>query len=215
MAFIFPALLIVVFLFCLAFLTPEGLWNNTVQLVNVLTAALLAINFWEPVAKLLDGFLPFFTYLWDIAVLWGIFGASLLLFQTITRNASAAKVRFAKIVEQIGSPLCAFLVGWVMVCFTTTTLHTAPLGERFLWGGFDHNSRMLFGLAPDRQFLGCVNFVSRGSLSCFVFEARPFDPDHKFMQNYALRRAAYEAHVASTRSFGVSDSSDSGNAKKR
>ena len=47
MTFIFPGLLFVIFLFCVAFLYTDGMWGNAVQLINVVTAALLAVNFWE------------------------------------------------------------------------------------------------------------------------------------------------------------------------
>jgi hypothetical protein len=204
MTFIFPALLLVVFLACLGSLYTEGLWSNALRLVNVLTAALVAVNFWEPVARQMEGSLPSFTFMCDIAALWGVFGLTLLAFRTAARNVSAVKVRFTRIADQVGSLVCAALVGWVMVCFTTMSLHTAPLGERFLWRGFNHEKRMLLGLAPDRQFLGFVSFVSRGSLS--RFQTRPFDPNKEFIQTYAKRRAAFELHMEQNKSFQVGPS---------
>ena len=196
MALIFPGLLIVIFLFCLAFLYTEGMWSNALQLVNVLTAALLAMNFWEPLARFLEGQMPSATYIWDLVALWGIFALSLFVFNTACRSASGVKVRFKKIAEQIGSGVLAALVGWVVVCFTTTTLHTAPLAEKFLFGGFNAETRMLFGLAPDRQWLGFVNMVSGGALS--RLHTNRFDPDRQFLAKYAKRRADFESHFTVT-----------------
>jgi len=206
MAFIFPGLLIVIFLFCLAFLYTEGMWSNAVRLINVLTAALLAMNFWEPLAQWLEGQMPSATYVWDMVALWGIFALSLFVFRTACRSASGTKVRFKKIAEQIGSAVFAALVGWVMVCFTTATLHTAPLAEKFLFGGFDAQKRMLFGTAPDRQWLGFVNMVSRGALR--RLDTNPFDPDHQFISKYAERRAAFETQFKETGTVRASGTID-------
>ena len=40
--------LLIVFISCLAVTYTEGLWSNAIRLVNVVIAALLATNFFEP-----------------------------------------------------------------------------------------------------------------------------------------------------------------------
>ena len=45
--------------------------------VNVVTAALLATNFWEPVAGWLMQKMPSGVFLWDIVVLWLLFAVFL------------------------------------------------------------------------------------------------------------------------------------------
>ena len=151
MSFIFTLLLLVVLAACVGVLYPEGLWSNAVRLINVVTAALVATNFFEPVARWLDGMADSFTYFWDFVALWGLFCAAMVVMRVATDLISRVKVRFLKIVDRVGSAVFALAVGWVMVCFVTMTLHTAPLAKEFLWGGFDPSQKMFLGLAPDRH----------------------------------------------------------------
>jgi len=209
MTFIFPALLFVIFIACVASLYTEGMWSNAIRLINVVTAVLLATNFWEPVARALEGWQPTFTYLLDFIVLWALFGVFMVILRAATDFLSRVKVRFIKLAERIGSASFAVLIGWVMLSFATMTLHTAPLGRNFLFGGFQPESRMLGGLAPDRRWLGFVQKMSRGS---FCRSATPqeweqekyvFDPRAEFMPKYATRRADLESHLDSTNALRV------------
>jgi len=204
MAFIFPALLIVVFLFCLAFSYREGMWGNAVTLINVIVAALLATSFWEPVARLLEGWMPSFTFFLDMISIWLLFCVFLVIFRTATRGVSKYKVRFKQLHEQIGSVVFAMLLGFVMVCFTTMTLHTAPLGRNFLFGGFKCDppgQKNLFGAAPDILWLSFVKMTSKGSLK--RWNTREFDPGNEFIVTYADRRATLEASAEQYGSFRV------------
>ena len=90
----------------------------------------------------------------------------------------------------------SLLVGWVMVCFTLMTLHTAPLGRNFLWEGFstDTDERMIFGMGPDRQWLGFTRNLSTGAFGRSD-ESREFNADDEFMPKYATRRKLLEEHV--------------------
>ena len=48
----------------------SGLWSNTITLVNVLTAGLLATNYFEPLADFFEGRNSSFTYVWDFLAIW-------------------------------------------------------------------------------------------------------------------------------------------------
>jgi len=201
MAFIFPALIFVVFLFCVAFSYREGMWGNAITLVNIIIAGLLAVNFWEPLARMLEDMLPSFTFVWDMIALWGVFCLSLLVFRTATRGVSKYQVRFKQLHDQIGSVVFAVLLGAVMVCFTTMTLHTAPLGRNFLFGGFQPEKKMFFGLAPDIRWLDVVNKLSTGSLKRWT--TREFDPEAAFIDTYANRRQLLEDYAKERKGFSV------------
>jgi hypothetical protein len=123
------------------------------------------------------------------------------------------------IVDRIGSVVLSLVVGWVMVAFTLTTLHAAPLAEKFLFGAFDYQSTM-FLVGPDRQWLVFFTNLSRGAFSRTVAESQyseygasaadpvaEFDRAKKFMPNYALRRAALESAVESSGTPKVSPGS--------
>jgi len=227
-AFLFPLLLLFIFFGSIALLYTEGMWGNAVRLINVVTAALLATNYWEPVARWLEGMNDSFTYYWDFLALWGLFTVFMVVFRFLTGTLSRVKVKFLKIADLIGSVFFGGWVAWVMVCFTVFTLHTAPLARNFMSGGFDPDSRMFLGLAPDRQWLGFAKKVSRGTFCRYGSEeelpkygpADPSSPDHKlcvfdrqgrFMATYGARRAALEQYAAQKGATRV----ESGGAPKR
>jgi len=79
MSFIFTALLFVIFVAVAISLYTEGLWGNALRLINVVTAALLATNFYEPLANWLQGMNALESYrrLLDFLCLWLLFGISM------------------------------------------------------------------------------------------------------------------------------------------
>ncbi len=204
-------LLIVIFVACVALLYGEGMWSNAIRLINVVTAALLATNYFEPMARWLEGQAPTFTYLCDFLALWMLFVLFMVLFRVGTDLLSRVKMRFLKIVDVSGGVFFSCWIGWVMVCFTTMTLHTAPLARSFMHGEFQPEERMVLGLAPDRKWLGFAQKQSMGVFSRSVGdrdferypqwetqwtedEARTFDPLSEFLPKYATRRANLEGY---------------------
>lgn len=55
-------MLSVVFFACFASVVAGGLWNNALLLVNVIFSALLAMNYYEPLAGWLEEQLSDYTY---------------------------------------------------------------------------------------------------------------------------------------------------------
>jgi hypothetical protein len=191
-------LYIVIFAACLGLLYNEGMWNNGLRLINVVTAALLATNFYEPAATWLDRFQPSLSYLCDFLALWVLFGLFASVFRALTDEVSKVKVRFLNIADRIGSVFFAICIAWVLICFAAMTLHTAPLSREFLFGSFKPEQRQLMGLAPDRQWLGFMQRVSRGQFSRSATpkqqqeETFVFDPHADFLLKHASRRTKLE-----------------------
>jgi uncharacterized membrane protein required for colicin V production len=208
-------LMFLIIALCVGFLFMEGMWSNAIRLVNVVTAALLATNYFEPVADWLDGLELSYTFAWDFLALWGLFVLFGVIFRLLTDFASRVKVRFLKVADQVGSTFFAFWIGWVMVGFTMFSLHLAPLAREPFGGGFQPEQRMFLGFAPDRQWLGFVQKVSRGQFARGLSEeeiqkkaygAREgdaeweqdlavFDRTGELLPKYATRRAALEGHM--------------------
>jgi hypothetical protein len=209
--------LLFIFFGCVAALYIEGTWSNAVRLVNVVTAGLLAFNFFEPLAGWLSGMAPSFTYFWDFLSLWLLFAAFMIVFRVATDLLSRVKVRFLKIADRIGSGVFAVAVGWVMVCFTAATLHTAPLARNFLRGSFQPQNTTFVGVlpAPDRVWLAFVQKVSRGQFGRAqssqelakneygavddetdeVRKMAEFDRQSEFVLKYRQRRANLQSHA--------------------
>ena len=197
MSFLFDLLMLLIAVAIVAFLYGEGIWSNTIILVNATLAGLLAMNFFEPLAGILDDLLPGLRFASDFVCLWSTFIVSMLVLRIATDRISQVQVRFLKIAEQFGSPGVALLAAMVVVSFTVTTFHTAPLGTTFMWGGFDPERRMVLGTAPDRAWLSFTHQVSAGSLHRLDVEegAQVFDPNHQFIETYRDRRQALEDHL--------------------
>ncbi len=213
---------IVIFATCLAMLYQDGLWGNAVRLINVVTAALLATNYFEPAAAYLEGMQPSYSYLWDFLALWGLFVVFLALFRAATDTISRVQVKFLKLADQIGSVLCSAWIGWVLIAFTAFSLHTAPLGREFLGGSFVPEERVEKGGA-ELYWLGFMQRVSRGQFCRGLSESevaantyasqqeeRPgeedlavFDRTGELLPKYATRRARLQSHVENTGTIRV------------
>lgn len=193
--------LLVVFLVVAGSLSMAGIWSNLLTLVNVITAALLAVNFYEPLAAWLQSQLPSFAFVLDFLSLWLVFAAAMGLLRAVTDSVSRVKVKFKKPVDNGVGAVLACWVAWVMVCFATMTLHTAPLSRNFLGFQPEPTSRMFFGLAPDHKWLGFVQKESTGALASgqkfklpdgTIQSGFKFDPKGEFILKYADRRSKFE-----------------------
>lgn len=197
-----------VFFTVLAMRLREGLWSNAIMFFNVMTAALLATNYFEPLADRLDRVEPTYTYLADFLALWGAFCVAIIVLRVTTDLVSRVKVRFRLPIDWAGGIFFALWTAWIMVCFTTFSLHTAPLARNSFGGAFqpEPDSQMFFGLAPDRQWLAFAHTLSldgtgpegrQGSLArsrdpSESPENNVFDPKAEFILKYGASRAKFE-----------------------
>jgi len=156
-------ILLAILFICVAMLGRQGIWNNVLVFFNTLFGALLATSHFERVANFLNAQLPTFTYLVDFVALWGLFALFTSLLQLATGFLSPVKMRIKKPADIAGGYLFSLWTAWILICFTTMTLHTAPLGRSFFGGTFQPTpeARMFFGQAPDRQWLALVHRLSQ------------------------------------------------------
>ncbi len=194
MSFVLSLILVMVFLACIAFLHREGMWNNAIRLVNVVVSALLATAGCNQAAEGLRIVIPSYVFLCHFLMIWGMFCLYYIVLRSVTSVLSRLQVRFLKLADRIGGAVFAALEGWVMVGFVLTTLHTAPLAEKFC--GFQSGQPMFLGfLAPDQEWLGFVEKVTGGvygGANVQGFSAREFTKFHRD------RRAGLERHVNAT-----------------
>ncbi len=205
--------LLVVFFVCVAMMWNEGMWSNALTLVNVIFAAMVATNYFEPLADWLESQLSSYTYLFDYLSMWLLFALSVGIFRAATDAISKYRVRFRMPVEHTGRVLFAAMTGWVLVCFTCTTLHTAPLARTSFRGSFQATpkSNNFLGFAPDRLWLGFMQSRSQGALSQADQSTRSpypadqgkrvFDPRSEFILKYAARRQKLQDYMRSSGSL--------------
>ena len=196
MSFLFSLLLLVILAACVGFLYREGMWDNALRLVNVILAALVATAGCGELASRIRQIFPSYMYLVDYFTIWSIFCVCYILLRSATAVLSRVQVRFLKLADRIGGVVFAVLLGWVMVCFTLTTLHAAPLGKNFFFEAFQPNEPMFLGfLAPDREWMGFVAYVTEGAYGGDNVE--PFIPE-KFVEEQTTRRIKLEKHLKDT-----------------
>ena len=181
---------LVILAICVSMTLTEGLWGNTLMLFNVIFSAIIATNYFEPVATKVTETFPSFTYLWDFLSLWGLFVLSALILRAVTDGISKTKVRFKLPLEQGGKILCGFLIGWVMVCLFLFSLHVAPLKRSPFGGAFAKSpTSSNFFLSPDMLWLGFMQ--SRSENAFATSPANPFDPKSEFVLKYGQRRQKF------------------------
>ncbi|QDU47964.1 CvpA family protein [Gimesia panareensis] len=181
----------------------EGAWGAGFIFVSVLLAALLAMNFFEPLATFMGNNVigsGAWQQRWDSIALVGLFVGFVFLFREVTVRIAPAYMQVHPLVHEIGRWAFAALTGYITMAFLLTALHTTPLPREF--AGFTPERKNLFGVvAPDRQWLGFTQYVSEKSMRNgalgHIFDGPEYSlPQHEnqvwpsFPIRYASRRAS-------------------------
>jgi hypothetical protein len=137
-------------------LSSEGLWGAALMFFNVVFAGLIAFNFYEPLARMLDrtGIGWGFS---DTLCLLGLFAVSVLLLRMTTETIAPAMVRFPVAVYQVGRLIFALAGALVTMAIILVAFHTAPVHKK-IFGVYDYNSKPPFGLGLDHQWLGFFQY---------------------------------------------------------
>jgi len=135
----FIAIVGLIFFASLAMMVREGLWSNTITLVNVFVSGIVAFGFYAPLTIKVDEALGGeFTYLLDFLMLWALFVATMIVARVLTDRLSTTRLRLKYPIDTICGPLMAALAAWVITSFAVATLHTAPLQKEGLGGKLVH-----------------------------------------------------------------------------
>ena len=151
----------------------EGAWGAGLTFLCVLFAGLLAMNFFEPVAGMLDGFGSGFQDYSDLTALVGLFTLFTFLGRLAAENISPTEIEFDGRIYNVARWLFGLATGYTTMAILLTALHTAPLPRSFI--GFSPERANFFDtFAPDRQWLGFTQHVSEKVLR----SKRVFDGSH-------------------------------------
>lgn len=114
----------------LAFCRGDSLWGTIIKLFNVFFASMVAMNFCEPVANILDGIIGQFTYFNDMLAFFFLFLIVLGILIELTNLMSTVDVYMPDRVNLIGcySVMFVMFLGYYLVTtfFFTVTLAEAP-----------------------------------------------------------------------------------------
>jgi hypothetical protein len=142
----------------------EGFSGAIQTAIICIISGLLAMNFFEPLAQMLQGILPPDYAAWaDSVALIGIFAGSVTVMRLVVERIDPGFPDAQKPMYEGGRWLGALIAGYVTMAFLLTALHTAPLPRNFI--GFRPERPNFLGMAaPDRQWLGFTQYVSEKSL---------------------------------------------------
>jgi hypothetical protein len=109
----------------------EGLFTASLMFVNTFLAALLAFNFYEPLADQLESLDALGGYE-DAICLISIFSLVLILLRTITNYFADTLMDFPEIVQRAGGAIFGLLTGYLICGFLLCVLETLPWDENFM-----------------------------------------------------------------------------------
>ncbi|MBL8830374.1 MAG: CvpA family protein [Planctomycetaceae bacterium] len=169
----------------------QGIWGNCLRLFAVITAALCATNFCEPIGAAIETAAPTTWQYGDFLGAWIIFVLVNFGLIYLSMKLSPVSVRFSNVIDQLGGVLLSAACGWVLVCFTLYTLHFAPVVREPLFGSFKAETPMFFGFYPDRMWLA---FAQQASLGVYSNgdEKAAFDPQGDFLLRMIAKREQFE-----------------------
>lgn len=143
----------------------EGIWSGAQTFLCTLISALLAMNFFEPLAIRLRGFgLP--DEYCDIVALLGLFIGLEFGIRLGAEQISPRYISVYPMLDSMGRWAFGVITGYLTMAFLLTALHTAPLPREFM--GFQPERNNFFNMAPDRQWLGFMQYVSEKSLAVLM-----------------------------------------------
>jgi len=137
-------------------LTSEGLWGSAVMFFNVVFGALIAFNFYEPLASLLDrtGIGWGFS---DTLCMMGLFCVSVLLLRLTTETIAPAQVRFPPAIYHAGRLIFGLAGALVTMAIIILSFHAAPVHKK-LFTVIDYQTKPPFGMGLDHQWLGFFQY---------------------------------------------------------
>lgn len=206
----------------------EGAWGAGVMLVVVVLSALLAMNFFEPLAAFLQANVAGsyeWQNRWDLIALLGLFAGSVFLLKEATVRILPVDIPVHPMAFDVGRWALGVATGYVTMAFLLAALHTAPLPREFM-GFAPERANLLNIVAPDRQWLGFTQYVSErgfdGGVTSPTFDGAEFPriPDKpetlqvwsSFPIRYAMRREQYASMGAAAAGAATSPGGGGGAA---
>ena len=171
----FIAIVGFIFFACLAMMVREGLWSNTITMVNVFISGTVAFGFYAPLTIKVDEALAGeYTYLLDFLMLWALYVVTMIIARMLTDRLSTTRLRLKHPIDSICGPLMAALAAWVITSFAVATLHTAPLQKESVGGKLVHEQ--IEGksalTSPDLAWLRFVERITKSD----AYGGKGFEP---------------------------------------
>ena len=146
-----------------AYLTAgEGAWGSAVTLLSIVLSGLIAMTFFEPLAEGLSGTFSSSAARsrLDIIAFLGLFAAGVAVFRRTSELIQKVEIPVEGKAYDVIRWVCGLASGYAAAAILLTAMHLAPLPPGAL--GFTAERDNMFGDAPDRRWLGYVQYLSEG-----------------------------------------------------
>jgi hypothetical protein len=210
-------------------LTSEGLWGSALMFFNVLFGALIAFNFYEPLAAALDSTGIGWGFS-DTLCLLALFCASVAILRMTTETIAPAQVRFPMPVYHAGRLVFGLGGAAVTMAIILLSLHCAPV-HKDMAGVVNYKSKPPFNLGLDHQFLGFFQYTTgaifarygTGNVDPFReygngragerYQVHMFDPRGKWLIQHQEARPYGEGSILEASTGGAAGETEAGDAE--
>jgi uncharacterized membrane protein required for colicin V production len=138
-------------------LVSEGLWGSALMFFNVLFAALISFNFYEPLAQLIIDNSEYGQSYADSISMMLLFLVPLLLLRLTTDSLAPMLVRFPSAMHYVGSALFGFGASAITVGMLLLAYQASPVQKKLL-GAIDYAHVPFYKLRFDRDFLAFFQY---------------------------------------------------------
>jgi len=142
----------------------EGMFTACAMCINVFAAGLIAFNFWEPLADLLDPTLSetFLAGYEDALCLVILFCLTLGLLRLATNNMAHKEIEYPPAVLRGGAAAFGMVTGYLVSGFLVCVLQTLPWHQNFMGFQYDYpkdspTPAVRKVLPPDRVWLALMH----------------------------------------------------------
>ncbi len=145
----------------------EGAWGAVLVFLGTFFAGIIAMNYFEPVADLLDTTLSLgfsWTDRWDFIAFMLLFIGFVFAIRLGTERIMPTFIEVHPLAHDGIRWVAGVLTGYLTVAIVLTSMHLTPLPRTFL--GFQPERDNFLGMAaPDRQWLGFVQYLTEKAFS--------------------------------------------------
>jgi uncharacterized membrane protein required for colicin V production len=142
-------------------LMSEGLWGSALMFFNVLFAALISFNFYEPLAQLIVDQVGGETVssFADSVSMMVLFVVSLLLLRLATETITPSMVRFPMPLYHLGRLIFGFGGAVIMIAMLLLGYQASPVQKKML-GVIDYKHTPFYKERFDRDFLAFFQYTT-------------------------------------------------------
>jgi uncharacterized membrane protein required for colicin V production len=172
----------------------EGVWSNTITLVNIIISGLVAFGFYSPLVVYLDEEVTSgqHTYWLDFAIIWALFCVTMIICRALTGVMSKTKLRFKNPIDPVAGPIVGFIAAWVLATFVMATLHVSPMPKDAFSGNLSYTNGDTASMItqPDAAWLKFVESMT--SPDAFGAAANNQIKAGSFVKIYTARREKFD-----------------------